>query len=72
MLLREARNRLSADITLKQLEQINFMYYLLDLPKSDFFKVINSIGIKKWLAKSEYWQHIEKAVSEYEPEQMRR
>jgi hypothetical protein len=67
MLLKEAQKHLSADITFKQLEQINFMYYLLDFPKNDFFKVINSIGLNKWLAKREYWQHVERIVSEYEP-----
>jgi len=67
MLLKEAQDHLSADITLEQLDQLNFMYYLFDLPKSDFFKVINSIGLHKWLDKREYWEAIEKIVSGYEP-----
>jgi len=37
------------------------IYCLLDFHKDDFCKLLDAIGLEKWLEKAEHWKRLEKA-----------
>ena len=66
MLLEEMQERLkkSEITTQNQLWQINPIYCLLDFDKDDFCKLIDAIGLDKWLDKSDHWKRLDRAEQE--------
>jgi hypothetical protein len=66
MLLEEMQERLQKTeiTTQKQLWQISPIYCLLDFHKDDFCKLIDAIGLDKWLEKSDRWERLNRAEQE--------
>lgn len=64
MLLEEANERLKTPITQEQLWELSPIYCLLDFHKDEFCKLIDAIGIEKWLEKSNRWKRLDRAESE--------
>jgi hypothetical protein len=61
-MLEEARDRLEdKTITEEQLWQLTPIYCLLDFHKDDFCKLVNAIGIDKWLDKTRHWERLDRA-----------
>ena len=44
-----------------ELWAVSPIYCLLDFHKDDFCKLIDAIGIEKWLEKAELWKRLDKA-----------
>jgi hypothetical protein len=66
MLLEEARALLkNSNITEEQLWQLSPIYCLLDFDKTDFCKLVDAIGLDKWLKKSARWNRLDKAEQEF-------
>ncbi|MDR1689542.1 MAG: hypothetical protein LBS21_13175 [Clostridiales bacterium] len=66
MLLEEARALLkTSNITEEQLWQLSPIYCLLDFDKTDFCKLVDAIGLDKWLKKSARWNRLDKAEQEF-------
>jgi len=65
MLLEEMQERLkNPKITQEQLWLLNPIYCLLDFHKDDFCKLVDAIGLDKWLKKAEYWKRLDIAEQE--------
>lgn len=68
MLLEEMEARLkktpSEHITQENLWKISPIYCLLDFHKDDFCKLIDAIGLDKWLAKVDRWKRLDRAEQE--------
>lgn len=62
MNLEEAQARLKkTEITAEQLDAIAPIYCLLDFSKDDFCKLVDAIGIDKWVDKQTYFQELSSA-----------
>jgi len=68
MLLEEMESRLKKTlpehITQENLWKISPIYCLLNFDKDDFCKLIDAIGIEKWLDKAERWERLDRAEQE--------
>ena len=65
MLLREANARFEKTvITEEQLSKIHPIYCLLDFDKDDFCKLVEAIGLDKWLERQESFKRLVRAESE--------
>ena len=60
MMLEEAQARLKkTKITEEQLWLIAPIYCLLNFDKDDFCRLIDAIGLDKWLAKADLWERLD-------------
>ena len=66
MMLEEMQARLKkAEVTTQeQLEQLSPIYCLLDFDKDDFCKLIDAIGIDKWIDSANRWERLDRAERE--------
>ena len=65
MLLSEANARLkTTELSEEQLWQLNTLYYLLDLDKDDFCKIVDVVGADKLIAKEGRYKRFYKAEQE--------
>jgi len=65
MNLEEMQARLKkTEITQEQLQQLSPIYVLLDFHKDDFCKLVDAIGIDKWLDNINWFNRLDKAEQE--------
>ncbi|MEN6568048.1 MAG: hypothetical protein ABFC57_17325 [Veillonellales bacterium] len=65
MNLEEAQARLKkTEINEDQLWALNSLYILLDLPKDDFCKIIDVVGIETLLKKQKHYDRLDQAEKE--------
>lgn len=65
MMLEEANARLKkAKINEDQLWALNSLYLLLDLPKDDFCKIVDTVGLETLLKKQRHYDRLMKAEEE--------
>ena len=69
MLKISAERQLKTKLNTLQYDTLCTIHYILDLPSEDFFKVIESIGLKKWFDKHEYWDLLATVISGEEPQE---
>jgi len=60
----QARLKKAEVTTQEQLEQLSPIYCLLDFDKDDFCKLIDAIGIDKWIDSANRWERLDRAERE--------
>lgn len=65
MMLEEANKRLKkVQLTEEQLWQINSLYWILNLDKDDFCKIVDMVGLDKLIQQQSRYERFDKAEQE--------